>query len=104
MKIEKTNYSNIWKGSEETVKTELTAKREKFLSKVESALDVMSSITTEEDTAMENIILKDLIRLENRASSGSVSLSEDCDLEGKLSSGDGFIVINNPITFEHRLN
>ncbi len=57
------------------METELIAKREKFLTNVESVLKVMSSITTtEEDTAMDNVILSDLIRLKNSASSGSVSL------------------------------
>ncbi len=89
---------------EKTMETGLTAKREKFLSKVEKALEVMSSITTEEDTTMNNVILKDLIRLENSASSGSVSSFGDYDPDGKLSTGDGFIVVDNPITFVHRLN
>ncbi len=89
---------------EKTMETELTAKRERFLSKIGEALEVMSSITTEEDTAMNNVILKYLIRLENNASSGSVSLSGDSDQEGKQSSGGGFIVVDNLMTFVHRLN
>ena len=112
MKIERKQIIQTFgKEGEKTMETELTAKREKFLSKVEEALEkveealeVMSSITTEEDTAMNNVILKDLIRLENNASSGSVSLSGDCDPDGKLSTGDGFIVMDNPMTFVHRLN
>ncbi len=86
------------------METELAAKRKKFLSRVKNALKVMSSITTEEDTAMDNIILRDLIRLENNASSGSITLSEDCDPEGKLSSGIGFMVVDNPMTSAFCLN
>ncbi len=86
------------------METELAAKRKKFLSRVENALKVMFSITTEEDTAMDNIILRDLIRLENNAASGSISLSEDCDPEGKLSSGIGFMVVDNPMTSAFYLN
>jgi hypothetical protein len=92
------------KEGEKTMETKSTAKRERFLSKVGEALEVISSITTEEDTAMNNVILRDLIMLENSASSGSVSLSGDCDQEGKLNTGDGFIVVDNPMTFAHCLN
>ena len=66
---------------EKTTETELIPNREKFLSSVENALEEMSSITTKEDTAIDNVILRDLIRLENSASSGSVFLSGDCDPE-----------------------
>lgn len=86
------------------METKLTAKRERFLSNVENALEQMSSISTEEDAAMDNVILRDLILLENSASSGSISLSGDSDQEGKLSTGDGFIVVENPMTFAHCLN
>ncbi len=86
------------------METELITKRIKFLSNVESVSEVMSSITVEEDTAMDKVILRDLIQLENNASSGSISLSGDCDPEGKLSSGDSFIIVDNPMTFAHRLN
>jgi hypothetical protein len=92
------------KGGEEAMETKLTAKRERFLSNVENALEVMSSVSTEEDTAMDNVILRDLIRLENSASSGSVSLSGDSDQDMNLSTGDGFIVVDNPMTFAHCLN
>ncbi len=92
------------KEGEKTMETRLTAKRERFLSNVENALEQMSTISTEEDAAMDNVILSDLIRLENSASSGSVSLSGDYDQDGNLSSGDGFIVVDNPMTFAHCLN
>ncbi len=39
-----------------TLETELTDKRERLLSKAGQALDVMSSISTEEDTATDNVI------------------------------------------------
>ena len=97
-------FQTFAREGDKTMETKLTTKRERFLSKVENALEVLSSITTEEDTAMDNVILRDLIRLENSASSGSVSLSGDCDQEGKLSTGDGFIVVDNPMTFAHCLN
>ncbi len=92
------------KEGEKTMDTKSTAKRERFLSKVEEALEVMSLITTEEETAMDNVILRDLIRLENSASAGSVSLDGVCENEGKLSFQNGLIVVDNPMTFAHRLN
>jgi len=85
-------------GGENTVEVKLTANREGLLSNVENALEQMSSITTEEDAEMENVILQDLIRLENNASSGSVSLSGDSD------SDEDFIVLENPMTFAYCLN
>jgi hypothetical protein len=92
------------KGGEETMETKLTAKRERFLTSVENALEQMSTISTVEETTMDSVILRDLIRLENSASSGSVSLSGDSDQDGNLSTGDGFIVVDNPMTFAHCLN
>ena len=100
----KQTIQTFGKEGDKTMETKLTGKRERFLSKVESALEVMTSISTEEDTAMGNVILRDLIRLENSASSGSVSLSGDYDNDGDLGSGDGFIVVENPMTFAHCLN
>jgi len=92
------------KRGEKAMETKLTEKRVRFLSNVEDALKQMSSVSTEEEAAMDSVILRDLIRLENSASSGSVSLSGDSDQEGNLSTGDGFIVVDNPMTFAHRLN
>ncbi len=92
------------KRGEKTVETKLTAKRERFLSNVENALEQMSTISTEEDAAMDNVILSDLIRLENSASSGSVSLDGDYDPDGNQSLSHGFIVLENPMTFAHCLN
>ena len=89
---------------EKAMETKLTEKRVRFLSNVEDALKQMSSVSTEEEAAMDSVILRDLIRLENSASSGSISLSGDSDQVGNLSTGDGFIVVDNPMTFAHRLN
>ncbi len=86
------------------METKITAKRESFLSKVREALDVIPLITTEEDTEMNNVILRDLVRLENSASAGSVSLSGDCGTDGNLGLGDGFIIVDNPMALAHRLN
>ncbi len=41
---------------EKMLKTELTDKREKFLFKVKEALEVLSPITTEEDTTTDKVI------------------------------------------------
>ena len=102
--IRKQIIQTFGKEGEKTMDTKSTAKREKFLSKVEEALEVMSSITIEEDAAVDNVILRDLIRLENSASAGSVSLDEVSENEGKLSFDNGLIVVDNPMTFAHRLN
>jgi len=84
--------------------TKSTGKRERFLSKVGEALEAMLSIRIEEDAEVNNLILRDLIRLENSASSGSVSLDGVSETEGNLSFDNGFIVVDNPMTFAHRLN
>ena len=84
--------------------TKSTGKRGKFLSKVEEALEAMPSIRIEEDAEVNNLILRDLIRLENSASSGSVSVAGVCKTEGNLSFDNGFVVIDNPMSFAHRLN
>ena len=105
MKIDKKQIiQTLGKEGEKTMDIKSTVKRERFLSKVGEALEVMSSITTEEDTAMNNVILRDLIRLENSASAGSVSLDGVCENEGNLSFDNGFIVVDNPMAFAHRLN
>jgi hypothetical protein len=100
----KQKIQTFGKEGDKTVETKLTAKRERFLTNVENALEQMSTISTVEETTMDCVILRDLIRLENSASSGSVSLSGDSDQEGNLSTGDGFIVVDNPMTFAHCLN
>ena len=105
MKIDKKQIiQTLGKEGEKTMDIKSTVKRERFLSKLGEALEVMSSITTEEDTAMNNVILRDLIRLENSASAGSVSLDGVCENEGNLSFDNGFIVVDNPMAFAHRLN
>jgi hypothetical protein len=96
--IRKQIIQTFGKEGDKTVETKLTVKRERFLSNVGKALTQMPMISTEEDAAMENVILQDLIRLENSASSGSVSLSGDSD------SGESYIVLENPMTFAHCLN
>ena len=105
MKIDKKQIiQTLGKEGEKTMDIKSTVKRERFLSKVGEALEVMSSITTEEDTAMNNVILRDLIMLENSASAGSVSLDGVCENEGNLSFDNGFIVVDNPMAFAHCLN
>ena len=105
MKIDKKQIiQTLGKEGEKTMDIKSTVKRERFLSKVGEALEVISSITTEEDTAMNNVILRDLIMLENSASAGSVSLDGVCENEGNLSFDNGFIVVDNPMAFAHRLN
>ena len=96
--IRKQIIQTFGKEGDKTVETKLTVKRERFLSDVGRALMQMPSISTQESAEMENVILQDMIRLENSASSGSVSLSGDSD------SGEGFIVVDNPMAFAHCLN
>ena len=96
--IRKQIIQTFGKGGDKTVETKFTTKRERFLSDVGRALMQMPSISTQESAEMENVILQDMIRLENSASSGSVSLSGDSD------SGEGFIVVDNPMAFAHCLN
>ncbi len=48
--------------------------------------------------------LSDLIRLENRISSGSVSFTGDCNPEEKLRLGNGFIVVDSLMPFARCLN
>ena len=86
------------------METELAVKKSRFLSNVAKALKQMPSISTVESTAMDNVILRDLIQLENNASSGSVYLFEDLDSNGNQSSGKGFIVSEDPMTFAHSVN
>ncbi len=64
----------------------------------------MPSTSTVESTTIDNVILKDLVLLENNASAGSVSLVVDSDLNVDQRSGEGFIVLENPMTFAHILN
>jgi len=84
--------------------SKLAAKKARFLSNIERALKQMSSTSTEESTTIDKIILRDLVQLENNASSGSMSLSGDSDPQENQCLGEGFIVLENPMTFTHRLN
>ena len=85
------------KRGDKTMETKLTKKRVRFLSNIESVLEQISTISNEESTTMDNVVLRDLIWLDNSASSGN------SDQEGRPSTGDGFVV-DNPMTFAHRLN
>jgi hypothetical protein len=96
--IRKQIIQTCGKEGDETVETKFTTKRERFLSDVGRALTQMPMISTQESAEMENVILQDMILLENSASSGSVALSGDSD------SGEGNIVLDNPMTFAHCLN
>ena len=79
------------------METKLTKKRVRFLSNIESVLEQISTISTGEDTTMDNVILRDLIWIENSAPSG------DSEQKENLGTGDGFVV-DNPMTFAHCLN
>ena len=96
--IRKQIIQTFGKGGDKTMETKLTKKSVRFLSNIERVLEQISKISTGEETTMDNVILRDLIWLDNSASSGSVSLSGDSD------SGEGFIVVDNPMTFAHCLN
>ena len=86
------------------METKLTAKKAKFLSNVAKALKQMPSTSTVESTTIDNVILRDLVMLENIASSGSVFLTEDLDANANQSSDEVFSVIKNTRTFAHSLN
>ncbi len=92
------------KKAEETMETKLAVKKNIFLLNVAKALKQMSSALTVESTTTDNTLLKDLVQLENHASSVSVSLFGDLDLNGNQSSGGDYIVLENPMTFAHNLN
>jgi len=105
MKIErKQTIQTFRKGGEETMETKLAAKKAKFLSNVENALKQMLSNSTVESTTVDNVILRDLVLLENIASSESVFLTEDLDANVNQSLGEGLNIIENPKTFVQSLN
>ena len=95
--IRKQIIQTFGKGGDKTMETKLTKKRVRFLSNIESVLEQISTISTGEETTMDNVILRDLIWIENSAPSG------DSDQEGRPSTGDGFVV-DNPMTFAQCLN
>ena len=95
--IRKQIIQTFGKGGDKTMETKLTKKRVRFLSNIESVLEQISTISNGEDTTMDNVILRDLIWLDNSASSGN------SDQEGRPSTGDGFVV-DNPMTFAQCLN
>ena len=86
------------------METKLAVKNLIFLSNVAEALKQMPSTSTVESTTIDNAILMDLVRLENNASAGSVSLVVNLDPNANQSLGEGFIVLENPMTFAHNLN
>ena len=95
--IRKQIIQTFGKGGDKTMETKLTKKSVRFLSNIDSVLEQISTISTGEETTMDNVILRDLIWIENSAPSG------DSDQEGRPSTGDGFVV-DNPTTFAHCLN
>ena len=107
MKIErKQTIQTFGKETKGTMETKLAAKRERFLSNVANALKQMPSTSTVERTTIDNVILRDLVMLENIASSGSVFLTEDLDVNvnRNQSSGEGLNVIANLRNFVHSTN
>ncbi len=86
------------------MENKLAAKKARFLSNVANALKQMPSISTVESTTIDNVILRDLVLLENIASSGSVFLTEDLDTNVNQSIDEGFNVIANLRNFVHSAN
>ncbi len=88
------------------METKIDAKKERFLLNVGNALKQMPSTSTLEDTTVDNVILRDLVMLENIASSGSVFLTEDLDANEYLnqSSDEGLNVIANLRNYVHSAN
>ncbi len=85
------------------METELAVKKARFLSNVAKALKQMPTSTVE-NTTIDNIILRDLVQLENNASSGSMPLFVDMDPNVNQDSGEYFIVLENQTTFDHSMN
>jgi len=92
------------KETEETMGTESAIKKARFLSNVANALKQMPLTSTVENITVDYVILRDLVLLENIASSGSVFLTEDLDTDANQSSGEGFLVIENQTTSVQSLN
>ncbi len=86
------------------MENKLDAKKARFLSNVANALKQMPSTSTVESTTIDNVILRDLVLLENIASSGSVFLTEDLDTNVNVSSGEGLNVTANLRNFVHSVN
>ena len=80
------------------------AKKARFLSNVANALKQMPSTSTVESTTIDNVILRDLVLLENIASSGSIFLTEDLDTNVNVSSGEGLNVTANLRNFVYSEN
>ncbi len=86
------------------MENKLAAKKTRFLSNVANTLKQMPSTSTVESTTIDNVILRDLVLLENIASSGSVFLTEDLDTNVNMSFDEGFNVIANLRNFVHSAN
>jgi hypothetical protein len=107
MKIErKQTIQTFGKGAEETMETKLAAKRERFLFNVEKALKQLPSSFTVERATVDNVILRDLVMLENIASSGSIFLTPDLDVNINInqSADEGINVIANLRNYVHSAN
>lgn len=107
MKIErKQTIQTFVKGGKETMDNKSAVKKERFLFNVEKALRQMPVNSTVEETTVDNVILRDLVMLENIASSGSVFLTPDSDanVNIKQSADEGINVIANLRNYVHSAN
>ncbi len=86
------------------MENKLAAKKERFLFNIEKALKQLPATSTVEETTIDNVILRDLVMLENIASSGSVFLAEDPDTNVNQSSDEGLNVIANLRDYVHSVN
>ncbi len=105
VKIErKQTIQTFRKETGETMESKLTVKKTRFLFNVENALRQMQSTATVESTTVDNVILRDLVMLENIASSGSMFLTEDLDADVNQGSGEGLNAIKNTRDFVYSAN
>ena len=107
MKIErKQTIQTFRKGGKETMESKLAVKKERFLFNVEKALTQLPETSTVEETTVDNLILRDLVMLENIASSGSVFLTPDLDANVNInqSPDEGINVIANLRNYVHSAN
>ncbi len=107
MKIErKQTIQTFANGGKETMENKLAAKKERFLFNVEKALKQQPATSTVEETTVDNVILRDLVMLENIASSGSVFLTPDLDANVNMNQSfdEGINVIANLRNYVHSAN
>ena len=105
VKIErKQTIQTFKKDTGKTMETKLTVKKARFLSGVANALKQMPSTSTVESTTIDNVIQRDLVLLENIASSGSVFLTEDLDTNVTQGSSEGLNAIKNARDFVYSAN